>query len=455
MRLLKQSSWISLGLVTGLLCTGCFGGKKTAKVVTPNSNSAEPDKLLYEKSMDDIKHGRLTVARLELQTLLNTYPDSEYQAKAKLAIADSYYKEGGQTGLTQSIAEYQDFITFFPFLDEAAYAQSQVAMAHFRAMEKPDRDRNEALESEGAFQTFLQKYPDNPMHPQMEQHLREVQEVLAEGDYRVANFYFIREAYRPAALRLTLLIDRYPLYSQADKANWMLASIYERTEHNEFAAVYYSRIVKNYPLSPLADSAKAKLKKFGMPVPQADPTALARMKTEQNTPRERSNLITRPLGMLKNGPDVKMAARTGTPTLTPEEDGGGLSFGTGAITPGNTVVGGAGGTTATPGANTGTGAFVETVSPGSAPASDAAPASAAPAASDAASAPAAASSDSSAAPADASGTAPAASSATSTSSTSSSTTSSTPATSTDSTANSQSESSSSKKKKGLKKLNPF
>jgi outer membrane protein assembly factor BamD len=451
MRLLKQSSWISLGLVAGLLCTGCFGGKKTAKVVTPNSNSAEPDKLLYEKSMDDIKHGRLTVARLELQTLLNTYPDSEYQAKAKLAIADSYYKEGGPTGLTQSIAEYQDFITFFPFLDEAAYAQSQVAMAHFRAMEKPDRDRNEALEAEGAFQTYLQKYPDNPLHPQMEQRLREVQEVLAEGDYRVANFYYIREAYRPAALRLTLLIDRYPLYSQADKANWMLASIYERTEHNEFAAVYYSRIVKNYPLSPLAEGAKAKLKKFGMPVPQADPTALARMKTEQNTPRERSSLITRPLGVLKNGPDVKMAARTGTPTLTPEEDGGGLTFGTGAITPaGSTVIGGAGGTSAAPAANTGTGAFVETVSPGSAPASDAAPASTAPAASDAASAPAAPS-NGSAAPADASGAAPAASSTTSTSSTTSSTSS----TSTDSSANSQSESSSSKKKKGLKKLNPF
>lgn len=473
MRLLKQSSWISLGLLAGLLCTGCFGGKKTAKVATPDSNSAEPDKLLYEKSMDDIKHGRLTVARLELQTLLNTYPDSEYQAKAKLAIADSYYKEGGQTGLTQAIAEYQDFITFFPFLDEAAYAQSQVAMAHFRAMEKPDRDRNEALEAEGAFQTFLQKYPDNPTRPQMEQRLRDVQEVLAEGDYRVANFYFIREAYRPAALRLSLLVDRYPLYSQADKANWMLASIYERTEHNEFAAVYYSRIVKNYPLSPLADDAAAKLKKFGMPVPQPDPTALARMKTEQNTPRERSSLITRPLGMLKNGPDVRMAARTGAPTLTPEDDAGGLTFGTGAVTPGNTVTGGTAGTTAAPGANTGTGAFVETVSPGSAPASDAAPASAAPAAAGAASAPAAASSDSSAAPADASATTPAASTAganstsgsttagsttagsTTAGSTTSGSTASSSTTSTDSSANSQNESSSTKKKKGLHKLNPF
>ena len=45
--------------------------------------------------MNDIKHGRHEVGRLGLQTLINTYPDSEYLAKAKLAIADSYFKEGG------------------------------------------------------------------------------------------------------------------------------------------------------------------------------------------------------------------------------------------------------------------------------------------------------------------------------------------------------------------------
>ena len=38
-----------------------------------------------------------------MQTLINTYPDSEYLAKAKLAIADSYYKEGGTANMTQAI----------------------------------------------------------------------------------------------------------------------------------------------------------------------------------------------------------------------------------------------------------------------------------------------------------------------------------------------------------------
>ena len=104
--------------------------------------------------MDDIKRSKYIEARLNLQTLINTYPDSEYLAKAKLAVADSYYKEGGTSNLTQAIDEYKNFIVFFPFLDEAAYAQMQVAMAHYRMMEKADRDNSQALNAEDRVPDF-------------------------------------------------------------------------------------------------------------------------------------------------------------------------------------------------------------------------------------------------------------------------------------------------------------
>ena len=243
--------------------------------------------MLYQRALDNVQHNRYDQGRLDLQTLINTYPDSEYLAKAKLATADSYYKQGGSTSLTQAIAEYQDFITFFPFLDEAAYAQMQIAMAHYKRMEKPDRDRNEALEAEGAFQTFLQKYPGSPLFKDGQQRLREVQEVLAAGDFAVARFYYLRSADRASASRLYDLVNRYPLFSQADRANWMIATIAQRGEHNDIAGTFYARIVKDYPLSPLAGQAKDQLVHFGVPVPQADPSAMARMQSEQQIPRPR------------------------------------------------------------------------------------------------------------------------------------------------------------------------
>lgn len=306
----------ALTLGVCLLSSGClfFGHKKPQPL---KNESAAPDKVLYDRAMDDIKHGRYTVARLTLQTLINTYPDSEYLAKAKLAMADSYFREGGTSGLTQAVAEYKDFITFFPFVDEAAYAQYQVAMAHYRMMEKPDRDHTQALEAEAEFQTFLLKYPNSPLADQAAQRLREVQEVLAEGEFRTARFYYLRGAYGAAAARLLELTGRYPLYSKADEANWMLAQIYERTEHKDFAVRFYQKIVREYPLSDLSESARRRLVALNAAVPTPDPAALARMQAEQRYERVRPGILKRSLGILRSGPDVSMAAHYGQPNLTP------------------------------------------------------------------------------------------------------------------------------------------
>jgi outer membrane protein assembly factor BamD len=336
--------------------------KKPVNKSTSADNNAQPDKVLYDRATDDIKRGRHEVGRLNLQTLINTYPDSEYLAKAKLLIADSYYKEGGTANMTQAISGYKDFIVFFPFLPEASYAQLQVAMGHYKQMEKPDRDRTEAREAEAEFQTFLQKYPKDPLADKAMQHLREVQEIIAEGDFRVAYFYYVKGDRRAAAARLIGVTRRYPLYSHSDKALWMLGDIFEKSEKKEVAALYYAQIVKNYPLSSMAANAKSKLVAFKVPVPQPDPKAQAWMTAEQNAPRPKVSLAKRPMGLLKSGPEGEMraAARVGTPNLEPEADN---SSATDVLTGGNSsrIVVGGGGTSSTNGNSTG---IVATVTPG-------------------------------------------------------------------------------------------
>jgi outer membrane protein assembly factor BamD len=341
--------------------------KKRVDKSTSADNNVQPDKVLYDRAAEDIKHGKHEVGRLNLQTLINTYPDSEYLAKAKLLIADSYYKEGGTANMTQAISGYKDFIVFFPFLPEASYAQLQVAMGHFRQMEKPDRDRTEAKEAESEFQTFLQKYPKDPLADKAMQHLREVQEVIAEGDYRVAYYYYAKGDKRAAAARLIGVTNRYPLYSRSDHALWMLADIFDKAEKKEVAANYYARIVKNYPLSSEAPQAKTRLVAMKVPVPQPDPKARARMIAEQNAPRPHTSLAKKPLGILHSGPtgEMKTAARVGEPNLEPEAD---TSSATDVLTGGNSsriVVGGSGGggTTGAIGNTTG---IVATVTPGGA-----------------------------------------------------------------------------------------
>lgn len=295
--------------------------------------AAEPDKILYDRALNSLKHSKYTEARLELQTLINTYPDSEYLAKAKLAIADSFYKEGGVANLTQAIDAYKSFIVFFPFLDEAQYAQMQVALCHYRMMLKPDRDPTEAESAEAELQNFILKYPQSSLMAQAEQDLRNVQEVIADGEYKIGRFYYLKPDYPAAAARLMEVVERYPLYSQSDDAVWMLGNIYMidrkytknedlKNKWADYAAKCYDRILRDYPLSEHAADAKAELKSMGMAIPAADPHALARMKRDQLYEKKHHEfvLLKWPKEMLESRPDTIDAARVGQPNLTSPND---------------------------------------------------------------------------------------------------------------------------------------
>src|SRR6266853_671110 len=124
-----------------LVSSGCHH-----KVQNPlaNIDSKQPDKGLFDRAMDSMKRGKYQESRTLLDTLINTYPDSEYIARAKLALGDAWYAEGGKAAWSQAEVEYKDFQTFFPNLPEASEAQLKIASMHYRQMEKPDRDYAEA-----------------------------------------------------------------------------------------------------------------------------------------------------------------------------------------------------------------------------------------------------------------------------------------------------------------------
>ena len=80
-----------------------LAGCHNKKVNNPLANvgSKQPDKVLFDRAMDQMKHNHMDQARIILQTLINTYPDSEYIARAKLAVGDSWYAEGGSAALAR------------------------------------------------------------------------------------------------------------------------------------------------------------------------------------------------------------------------------------------------------------------------------------------------------------------------------------------------------------------
>ena len=331
----------TLAITTG--CTNKKVNNPLAKV-----DSKQPDKVLFDRAMDAMKHNRFDVARMTLQTLIATYPDSEFIARAKLSLADSWYAEGGTAALAQAEQEYKDFITFFPNMPEAAEAQLKIANIHFSQMEKPDRDFTHAVRAEQEYRQVILQYPDNQkIVAEARKKLLEVQEIIAEREFRVGRFYYLRGTYPAAIARLESLVDRYPLYSKADEALYLIGQSYEgevalakrpevvarekklteeqrklyekqreqlSTDAIAKAVAAYDRVLTRYPVMEASDAAKARLEALKMPVPRPTKAMLAQNKAEEAARREESTWAS-VMGAFSHHPDVSSATSVGDPTL--------------------------------------------------------------------------------------------------------------------------------------------
>jgi outer membrane protein assembly factor BamD len=299
-----------------------------------NVASKQPDKELYDKAMVALKKGRFDVARLDLQTLLNTYPDSEYRMRAKLSVGDSWFKEGGTAALTQAEAEYNDFITFFPDAPEAAEAKMKVGDIYYEQMEKPDRDYTNAQEAEKAYRDMINMFPDSALIPRAKQKLRDVQEVLAERETSIGLYYESRENYNASIARLRTVIDTYPLYSKSDQALLAIGDAYAGEAHNvriapnlqgairerlastyeDRAAAAYAKVITRYPMAPHVEDARDRLVAMNRPVPEPTQAAIAESDAEERS-RQALHFTDKTLGLIKRGPTVVEAVHVGEPSL--------------------------------------------------------------------------------------------------------------------------------------------
>jgi outer membrane protein assembly factor BamD len=331
-------------LGTLLTLTSACTNKKSVNPLA-GVGSKQPDKVLFDKAMDAMRHNRFDVARMTLQVLINTYPDSEYIARAKLAVGDSWYAEGGTASLAQAEQEYRDFQTFFPNMPEAAEAQLKIANIQYQQMEKPDRDYTHAKRAEDEYRNLILQYPDNTkLVAEAKQRLLEVQEVLAEREFTIGRFYYLRQSYPASIARLQSLVEKYPLYSRADDALYLLGQNYEGQierlrktsacdvngrpqgcvgeaakaklveQFTKSAAESYSKILTRYPIMDRADDAKKRLAALHQPIPKPTKAAVAQNRAEDES-RRTTGMVGRLTQTFMKHPDVAQATKVGDPSL--------------------------------------------------------------------------------------------------------------------------------------------
>lgn len=179
--MLKQSFRFTLMCIAYVGIAGFF-----AWGMTPQESAVTPDETLYETGMKYLENDQYEKARIALQSLINSYPDSEMTAEAYFAVGDTYYEEGGTENLQQAIKQYSDFIKFFPVHPKAMDAQFRIISSKMKMMGAPDRDRLYTLRFEWEYmlrieremRNFIELFPNSENAPLIRQWLERVQEIL-------------------------------------------------------------------------------------------------------------------------------------------------------------------------------------------------------------------------------------------------------------------------------------
>ena len=261
---------IALALALGF--SAC-GGKSKTKITLEEAKGPGRDLELYRDGVNAIRKGSYDQGRILLNTMINTYSDSPMIRIAKLSIADSYYLQGGSKSLAQAEVEYRDWIQFFPEDALADDTMMKIAEIHLKQVQAADRDPTHAKLADRQLKELMRRYPNTDKKEDIERLMNEVQEILAMHELKVARFYYeLRESAPAAQGRTEEILNKYPNFSRFDEALWLHSKALSDQEDTETASRDLARIVTSYPHSEFVERAKETLKKWGKPVPEADPS---------------------------------------------------------------------------------------------------------------------------------------------------------------------------------------
>ncbi len=248
---------LSLFIAVSLILAGCSGKKVE---LFPEKATASQ---LYKIGKDYLNKKKYEEARKVFSTIIRVYPKSKYAARAKLGIADSYFKKGDIASLTLAYNEYREFISLYPYHPKAAYAQYMMGMCYYKQMHKPGRDQTNTLLALQEFKKVVEKYPQTKEAQEAREKIKKCRQVYAAHLLHIARFYFHIKKWLGASWRLEDIIKKYPDFKGMDEVYYKYGvSLYNLGKKGEGRA-YLSKVITDFPRTKWARKARKFLEKEG------------------------------------------------------------------------------------------------------------------------------------------------------------------------------------------------
>jgi len=243
---------LTLLFVCFLLAAGAACRKDKLEI---NPEIASSDEQLYNLGDKYIKRDP-EKARLYFRQIIDSFPKSFYAQRAKLAIADSYFRKGDEGNMIIAASEYREFISLYPYSPSASYAQLQIALCYFNKALKPGRDQTKTEQALLEFKKVLTNFPMSEEAQTAREKIKLCEERLATHVLGIARHYYNVKAYKASLNRLNSILSTYVEFSMMDQVYFYIGACNFTAELYEEAQPYFTKLVTDYPESKWAQKAQ-------------------------------------------------------------------------------------------------------------------------------------------------------------------------------------------------------
>jgi len=171
-------------------------------------------------------------------------------AYATMKVADCYFN---MNKFSEARARYEQFINSFPDHENVADAYFQVGVCLFEESLPPQYDQTETIKCIEAFQTFIDRYPNDPRYEKAVEYIHKCQYKLLEKQYLNGYIYYKMKDYSSALMYFDEIVSLGNIDELDRKSLYYSAKLHLYQKNYDKAKASYERLKNRYP-----DSKEAK-----------------------------------------------------------------------------------------------------------------------------------------------------------------------------------------------------
>lgn len=212
-----------------IFITACSGNYNQDQV--PDA----PAEMLYRDAQSAMAADNLPKAQLYLEAIDSRYPFGELTDQVQLDLIYVYYKRRNNEMTSAAIArfmrlnpnsQYSDYVAFMKGLNEMQIRGNVIE--DFFGLNRSQKDPEHYYEALKIFRDFIHTYPHSPYVNDARQRIMFIKDQLAEREFRIAQYYFEREAFLSCVRHCQSILYSYRDTQYLPMAMALMSEGYER-----------------------------------------------------------------------------------------------------------------------------------------------------------------------------------------------------------------------------------